>query len=121
MMIMMLIQLMLTLPATGASGNRQKRNLHTGVYKKDGKYQVQIYAGGKRHHLGTYESISEAEEKYKAALAARKGETFPEFLKHHKAQKKGQKKLPKGVYKHRGKYEPQIIGFLMIFNLGVEI
>ena len=37
------------------------------------------YVGGKRHHLGTYESVSEAEEKSNAALAAKEGGTFEEL------------------------------------------
>ena len=76
----MLLQLMLTLALTvGASGTGQERNLPTGVYENHGKYESLIYAVGKKHYLGTYESFSEAEETFNAALAAKKEGTFPEF------------------------------------------
>ena len=85
MMIMVVIQLMLS--AAGASAARQERGLPTGVTKKHGKYQVRIRAQRKLHYFGTYESVSEAEEKYKAALAARGEGRFPEFCHQHKNQK----------------------------------
>ena len=104
-MIMMVIQLMLS--AAGASASRQERELPAGVTKRDGKYRVQIWADRKQHCLGTYESVSEAGERYKAALAARETGTFHEFLKHNKVEspKTKQRGLPKGVYIRRGKYQ----------------
>ena len=81
MMIMVLIQLMLSAPC--GSCNRQKRKLPNGVYRNGKRYQARISVDGKQQHLGDYQSIDKAEQKYKAAVAAKRAGAFQEFMQQH--------------------------------------
>ena len=71
-----------------------------------GKYQVQIRVDRKQYHLGTYKSVSEAEEKFKAALAAKEEGRFQEFWNQHKEHVKSPRWV---VVERNGKYRAQVV------------